>query len=332
MIGNAETATGDDLARPAAVLSTDEVREHERASYWVDLICDVFVQLDCPKTSERFFGSIADQPLGDLRLSEVRSTTQHVRRTPRMLSRADDEFVLISLQTSGRGCIEQDGRQAVLQPGDFALYDSTRRYDLRFESDFSQLVLKTPRALFTDRLAGSENVTASRVDGSSGLGRVASRFIRDIAREAHTLLPHEIERVTHSAIDMMSAALGHSLLDKPISHNSTRAAQLIRIKMYIDNELSNPDLGPEMIATANGISVRYLNKLFEGEALSVCRWIWNQRLECIAKDLANPTLSSRSIGETALRWGYNNMSHFSRAFRERFGECARSYRASALKH
>lgn len=315
---------------PTNVLSTDDVGRRERPSYWVELICDVFVQLDCDKVNDDFYGHIADRPLGAIRLSEVRSTTQHVRRSPRMLSRATDDCVLLSLQTSGRGCIEQDGRQAVLEPGDFAIYDSTRKYDLKFDGEFSQMVVKTPRSVLLDRFTGSESITATRVLGSTGMGRVASRFIREVASEAHTLLPHEIERVTHNVIDIMTAALGHSLLDKPVASNSTKAAQQIRIKMFIDNHLASAELTPEVIARANGISVRYLNKLFEDEGVSVCRWLWDRRLQRIAQDLADPTQAARGISEIALSWGFNNLSHFSRLFKAQYGQCARDYRAAAL--
>ena len=317
---------------PANVLTTDSVGARNRPSYWVELICDVFVQLDCNRVSKNFFGHIADRPLGDMRLSEVRSTTQHVQRSPRMLSRATDDCMLLSLQTSGRGCIEQDGRQAILEPGDFALYDSTRRYDLRFDGDFSQMVVKTPRGLFLDRFANSESITATRISGSAGMGRVASRFVREVAREAHTLLPHEIERVTHNVIDVMAAALGHSLFDRPVAATSTRAAQMVRIKMFIDNHLAAPDLSPETIATANGISVRYLSQLFRDEGTTACRWIWDQRLQRIARDLLDPTLARRSISEIALRQGFNDVSHFSRQFRKKFGVCARDYRARGAHH
>ena len=315
------------IIEPESVLSTDHVHARERSSYWADLVCDVFVQLDCQRMGDGFFGHIADRPLGDVRLSEVSSTAHHVRRTGRMLSRADEDCMLLSLQMHGTGSVEQDGRQAILQPGDFALYDSTRQYDLKFESDFAQLVLKTPRAMFLDRFAGSESATGVRISGSAGMGRVASSFIREVAREAHTLLPHEIERVTHNAIDVMAAALGHTLLDQPVRQSSTKAAQLIRIKLYIDSHLSDAALSPERIAGANGISTRYLNKLFESEAVSVCRWIWDHRLQRIAQDLVDPAFACRSISEIALRWGFNNLSHFSRLFKDRYKLCARDYRA-----
>jgi AraC family transcriptional regulator, positive regulator of tynA and feaB len=45
-----------------------------------------------------------------------------------------------------------------------------------------------------------------------------------------------------------------------------------------------------------------------------------------ASDLENSGLDSLSISTIALNNGFNDLSHFSKAFRERFGESPRGYR------
>ena len=67
-----------------------------------------------------------------------------MRRTPALIARASEDYFLVSIQTQGRGVVSQDGRDAVLAPGDFALYDSTRPYQLTFDGPFQQFVLKLP--------------------------------------------------------------------------------------------------------------------------------------------------------------------------------------------
>ena len=137
----------------STLLSTSHIAAGERAAYWIDMICDVFVQLDCTQTGERFHGEIADRTIGPLRVSRVDSNKQLVLRSSRQIARSCEDYFLVSLQLAGHGRVLQDGRAALLGPGDFALYDSTRRYTLAFDDEFTQIVLKTPRALLTDRLA-----------------------------------------------------------------------------------------------------------------------------------------------------------------------------------
>jgi AraC-like ligand binding domain. len=89
-------------------------------------------------------GDIRVDSLATLELSRVTATAQLVRRTPALIAQTAEDYFLVSIQTAGVGRITQDRRTAVLQPGDFALYDSTRPYELRFDGDFQQYVLMLP--------------------------------------------------------------------------------------------------------------------------------------------------------------------------------------------
>ncbi len=313
-------------------LSTDEVTARERGAYWRDLICDVFVQLECTHVGDAFYGSIEDQQVGALQLSTVNSSQQNVFRTKRHISRATDDCFLISMQVAGTGTVKQDGRAAMLRPGDFAMYDTTRSYELEFTEPFEELVLKAPRSMIKDRLAFPERLTATPIHGSSGMARVAMEFVRSVSSQVHSLEPHEIERLSHNVIDVVGAAVGHSLLNEPVAMTSTKSAQLIRIKVFIADNLRSVNLTRESIAAANGISVRYLNKLFETEKCNVTQWVRDQRLERIARDLMDPELAGRSISEIAYSWGLNSISHFCRVFKETYGSTPRSYRARQSKN
>jgi hypothetical protein len=80
----------------STLLSTSHVAAGERAAYWIDMICDVFVQLDCTRTAERFHGEITDQILGPLRVSRVDSNKQLVLRSPRQIARSCDDYFLVT--------------------------------------------------------------------------------------------------------------------------------------------------------------------------------------------------------------------------------------------
>jgi AraC-like DNA-binding protein len=59
------------------------------------------------------------------------------------------------------------------------------------------------------------------------------------------------------------------------------------------------------------------------------KWLWRERLDRCHRELADPALRAQTIGETAYRWGFNDLAHFSRAFRERFGCSPRQWRRQA---
>ena len=321
------TAQSDwDMATQHAIYSTANVDRRDRVAFWCDLICDVFVNLDCANTGDDFFGTIQDRHVGQLQLSALESVKHSVIRSKYQIAKTSEDFFLVSMQLTGMGCLEQDGRTAVLGAGDWALYDATRWYKWRFEERFEQLVLKVPRDVLKEGLAFPEQLTARTINGASGMARVALDFVGSVLREAHTLAPHEIEHVSHNVIDVVSAALGHELTAQPVSSTTTKAAQLLRIKSHIVDHLRDAKLNRENIAASNGISVRYLNKLFESETNNITLWIRKQRLDRVARDLSDPKLFGRSISEIAYGWGFNNIPHFCRAFRDRFGRTPREYR------
>jgi AraC-like DNA-binding protein len=111
------------------------------------------------------------------------------------------------------------------------------------------------------------------------------------------------------------------------SESSNLAAlHLQRIEQYIDQQLGNPDLAPQMIADACGLSVRYLHKLFSSTPHSLGEWIRLRRLEAVNRGLHDPGCHL-SIGELAMRWGFSDQAQFTRSFRRHFGCTAREVRS-----
>ena len=51
-------------------------------------------------------------------------------------------FVLIALGKHGVGGVVQDGRETLIRPGEFAIYDTTRPYELHFDDAFTQTILQ----------------------------------------------------------------------------------------------------------------------------------------------------------------------------------------------
>jgi AraC-like DNA-binding protein len=100
---------------------------------------------------------------------------------------------------------------------------------------------------------------------------------------------------------------------------------LSRVERYVAQNLGDPDLSPQSIASACGLSVRYLHKLFASTPFTLSEWVRQQRLEAVPRQLRDPQCHL-SIGELAFRWGFNDQAQFTRAFRQQFGCTAREVR------
>ncbi len=312
----------------AAAFSTDAVPLSQRLPYWRDLVCDTFVELTCEAASPLdFSGSIKTRDCGQVRYTQVRSCRHQVVRDKRRIAGSNFDHFLLSLQLRGRGTLVQGGRTATLEPGDFAVYDVTKPYHLRFDDAFEQLVIQLPRDEIVSRLFNIEDLTGLRVSGQTGLGRLASSLIVQLASQLDALAPEHLARAQSSAVDLVAHALA-----KDTDKNSTRRSEsqertLRRILQFIEDNLSEQELTCEAVAAANGLSERYLRKLFQSKGQTVSGWIWAQRLDRAKQAIANPLSRHRSISAIAYDWGFKDAGHFSRAFKARFGMSPRDLRA-----
>jgi AraC-like DNA-binding protein len=239
--------------------------------------------------------------------------------------------VLISVQTSGSGMVIQDGREVRLRPGDFACYDSTRPYTLSFGDTFEQLVLHMPRALLLDRLGRTELITARAVRGNTPVGGLAFSYLRQAASVLGNVDAQTAARLSEISLALVTTAFADLLQRERAagvaSPSWARTALIYRAKAVIDNHLDDPSLNPAAIADAVGISLRYLQALFQAEGTTVSDWIWCKRLERSRRRLVDPLLAHESIAQIALGCGFTELAHFSRRFKAAFGQSPSEYRA-----
>jgi acetamidase/formamidase/AraC-like DNA-binding protein len=103
-----------------------------------------------------------------------------------------------------------------------------------------------------------------------------------------------------------------------------------RILRAIEQRLDDPLLNLERFAESEGVSVRAVQKLLEGEGRSFSQHLRHRRLEHAAEALGDPGQAAIPVAEIAFRWGFADPTHFSRTFRSQYGAAPNAYRAAAL--
>jgi transcriptional regulator GlxA family with amidase domain len=88
-------------------------------------------------------------------------------------------------------------------------------------------------------------------------------------------------------------------------------------------------LSGDEVARQCGLSVRHLNRLFAGEQTSLMHYVWERRLVRCHCALFDPVLRHRAISDIAFAAGFNDLAHFSRAYRARYGMSPRAARTKA---
>jgi AraC-like protein len=128
--------------------SVTDLPPERRLPAWQKLVAEIFSPLEAVWAApSEFNGELASGDLGALQLAEITSDVQLLLRTPRMITGADSDDYLFVLQVGGHSALSQDEREAALSPGDFAILDTTRPYQIAFPGPFQIFVITSPRKL-----------------------------------------------------------------------------------------------------------------------------------------------------------------------------------------
>lgn len=99
-------------------------------------------------------------------------------------------------------------------------------------------------------------------------------------------------------------------------------------KEIAKSRLADPGLSPAMLARELHVSVRTLQRAFASGGESVATYVRERRLEEALLTLTAPS-SRLSISELAAYWHFSDSSHFTRAFKKRYGQTPSEYARAA---
>ncbi|MGW1787858.1 helix-turn-helix domain-containing protein [Streptomyces tubercidicus] len=312
--------------------TTDAVPAHRRRSYWREALSQTFGAVDMGVPDEIGRGTIRTSLLGPMQAVTVDGDPLRALRTRRLIAGSDnDDYVVVKLLSRGVARVEQDTRDAFVQPGQLFLYDMARPIRMTMPEPFQTKSLVLPRKVLGLSESELRHITASPLDSETPLGALLSPFLSRLVDTAATYPQHTAESIARNVVDLLQMLADERLGRATADTQDAARESLLRIRTYIDWHLADPDLTPEAIARAHHISVRYLHKLFQLEDITVSRWIQQRRLEQCRRELSRREAEGLTIAAVAHRWGFTSASHFSRVFRAAYGVSPAEWRSSAVQ-
>lgn len=278
-------------------------------------VVNSFVPLEVSRVSaDPFWGRLRSVDFDDAHVHEVTASQHMVERTETLVAASDPRFYKASLQVSGTGLLIQDGREALLQPGDLAIYDTARPYSLVFEQDMRMLVLMFPREQLGLPPDMMRQLTAHRFSSANGLGAMIIPFLQNVSQNLDRAGGVTGPRLVRTAIDLITTMFANEL-DLEADPRDSHQLLMQQVRHYIEANLGSAELCPTQIAAAHFISTRHLHGLFRQKGTTVSTWIRERRLENCRRDLIDPLNAHLSVGAIAARWGFVEAAHFSRVFK-----------------
>jgi AraC-like DNA-binding protein len=304
--------------------STAAVAPDERLAYWNNVAVGVFGPVEIDAEGEPFHGEITRVVAGRCEITSVRSTGSVVRDGPK--ADLDGAFFRLMVIHSGQCRMLHAGRESRMEAGDVVVLDLSKTGEIAFDEPMQALVVELPADRFARRTLDLERVAGQPISGKSGPAAVLSDFLRSswdhLAESERDDWPMSASEVLWDLCELACRQAGPGK-----SRTSIRHRHLQQARAVIDSRLLDPDLQPSDVAEALGLSARYLQLLFSEMKTTPSRFILARRLEHAAERLRREGKAA-NVTEVALDAGFNDLSHFSRVFRRRFGMPPRTYRAS----
>jgi AraC family transcriptional regulator, positive regulator of tynA and feaB len=133
---------------------------------------------------------------------------------------------------------------------------------------------------------------------------------------------------TH-VLDLIGLSIARTIQGASVRVSIPKSIMLGQIRAAIEARLADPRLDLQAVADAVGISVRYVNALLAEQGTSLKRFILSRRLSRCRHAFEDPNQDHRTLGEIAQGWGFSDMTHFTRRFKEAYGVRPSEYRRRA---
>lgn len=312
--------------------TTRSVHPNDRAARWNEINREYFGDLEVESlTDEPLDAEFSVFTVGSLRMVLIGGPAHRIQRSARCNEppSANDTYKLV-LQLEGRADILQKDGSAHLQRGDWCLYDPRVPYSILNHERTSLLVVQIPRTLLKSFKVPGLHDCQAHSSSVVGLHAVLGSFLQSLSEQLVTLNDGVGQPLSETVVGLLASTLA-AYQEDDAGHAALPALLKARVKQYVQSHLGESDLTIERIAQDMRCSKRYLHRVFEDEACSLDRYIWQARLERCQAALQSPGALRKSVSEVAYTWGFNSSAHFCRLFKSQYGLSPTDFRRQAAK-
>jgi AraC-like DNA-binding protein len=260
---------------------------------------------------------------GLLRYATCESTSYEIIRSKRDIAQAPADLYTIYLQLRGQTVINQCDETIAFGRNEIVISDCSHPFRANLSNDGYRAIAVVPRAIVNSRAPWLRARAVYRFTNS--------RFL-DLAR--HHMMRLVFDDLNDNQMSLLTENLCNllALASTDAAPNRLQAdLQLEALLTFCRQNLHHPKLSPHFVADHFGISVRTLHSRFEKLATTFGNWLLETRLNACAKALKDSHQQICSISEIAYSCGFNDLSHFNKTFRARFGMTPGQWRHDLIK-
>lgn len=318
--------TDDDLLLPAESFEPGEGSAAQRLERWrhcVGPALDVNVSPD--EMRPGWSTSTTGWKLGGVMVVRGNYAPQVLtRRADAIAADQLDPYVLHLNQAPQAIQLDAAGRRISAGQRQLLLSDFAQPRALRCEGDV--LTVFIPRQAL-DALMPRQ-LDLHGVVPTGACATILASHLQSLASLLPAITQKEAPDAMVATVQLLAASLAPSVDRLGLARPAIEGALLRQIRQFMEHHLAEEDLGTDRICAHFRISRSTLYRLFESEG-GVLSYLQDRRLTRIHALLASPSQRCY-LGRLAADNGFKSATHFSRAFRAKFGHSPRETREGQI--
>jgi AraC-like DNA-binding protein len=262
-------------------------------------------------------GSVVAREVGGLQVLHLSGLTECLRMAPA----GPSPWITAIYQRAGSAVLRQDASSLVLRSECLVFPVGATPFEIEFAAGSPGR--QTWLVLSEDAFHGvcpAYGQVAQSITQHDGLHVQMIAVIADLLQEVSNPHPHQAgQHVAEAVAHLLAAALTAQERQEEPTRTSLAKFHLARIKQFVLANLNDPELTVRKVSEQLKISPSHIHRVFLTEHETFGEWLWAQRLAACRAALEKSADTRQSISQIAFGHGFSNSSHFSRAFKARFG-------------
>lgn len=310
--------------------TTESVPTPIRARRWAEFGSETLSEMHVSPLdgNSRFCASMKRRNLGELGFVLVDSTPAIAKSSAAEAGAwgtDGGDYLMMTVADRGRSLLKQANWSADLKQGDIVMRDLARPWESFTDEGMGLILIKIPFAMVARHHSDPERLVGCHLPASDA--RVA--FASTVIRASRAALQAAPEADWHSHLSEVLAGVFRLICHNDIGFDAkAEIKNSVSLKRaattYISRNLCDPELTVTIVANAIGVTPRHLQRAFMDSGVTPRQFILDRRLAEAARLLSRSNgAEAERIIDIAFSVGFNDASHFTRAFVQKFG-CAPS--------
>lgn len=281
----------------------------------VELGRPFFSRMEKTHEHDAVFADVSFHILGNISVSQVALPSMRLEHNPKHIAGFDNDYLLFELYEHGE-CIGISGEdESAVRENRLHLIDMSRLYRCMITTPMMRSVgVVIPHKLVDYDPSRNEAYLSCR--RQSPRGQLLEMALQSVIRVLHDPKQHEqAEMFGQAFVGLVRTLL---LRQGDIASELTQPGRDVLIRTFIEQHLTDPEIGPERILKNFGLSRATLYRMFQDDG-GLLKYIAQRRLSNAFADLIAADRQRGVVRSIARKWGFRDAGNFHRRFRERFG-------------